>query len=91
MAEKEIGKVTHYFGNFGVAAIEITENTLWVFDAFERRLGHNRLKSSGQTFSGTGSDVPGNGCVTQGGFAILSQLQRKAPPTKRPVGGEIRC
>lgn len=31
-----------------------------------------RLKSSGQTFSGTGSDVPRNGCVTQGGYLAQS-------------------
>lgn len=32
MEEKEIGKVTHYFGNIGVAAIEITSDTLSVGD-----------------------------------------------------------
>ena len=32
MAEKEIGKVAHYFGNISVAAIEITEKTLSVGD-----------------------------------------------------------
>ena len=30
MAEKEIGRVTHYFGKIGVAAIEITDGTLAV-------------------------------------------------------------
>ena len=30
MAEKEIGRVTHYFGKIGVAAIEITDGTLSV-------------------------------------------------------------
>ena len=32
LAEKEIGKVTHYFGKIGVAAIEITDGTLSVGD-----------------------------------------------------------
>jgi translation initiation factor IF-2 len=32
MAETEIGKVTHYFGKIGVAAIEITGGTLHVGD-----------------------------------------------------------
>ncbi len=39
MAEKEIGKVTHYFGNINVAAIEITENTLSVGDTIHIK-GH---------------------------------------------------
>ena len=39
MAEKEIGKVTHYFGNISVAAIEITENTLSVGDTIHIK-GH---------------------------------------------------
>ncbi len=32
MAEEQIGRVTHYFGKIGVAAIEITEGTLAVGD-----------------------------------------------------------
>ena len=32
MAEVKIGKVTHYFGKIGVAAIEITEGELKVGD-----------------------------------------------------------
>ena len=32
MAEKKIGKVTHYFTSIGVAAIEITEGELCVGD-----------------------------------------------------------
>ncbi|HID22993.1 MAG TPA: hypothetical protein EYP14_11415 [Planctomycetaceae bacterium] len=32
MAEEEIGRVTHYFGKIGVAAIEITNGTLSVGD-----------------------------------------------------------
>jgi len=32
MAEEEIGKITHYFGKIGVAAIEITSGTLAVGD-----------------------------------------------------------
>jgi putative protease len=39
MAEKEIGKVTHYFGNIKVAAIEITEDTLVVGDTIHIK-GH---------------------------------------------------
>ncbi len=39
MAEKEIGKVTHYFGNISVAAIEITEDTLSVGDTIHIK-GH---------------------------------------------------
>ena len=30
MAEKKIGKVTHYFGNISVAALEITDGELTV-------------------------------------------------------------
>jgi len=32
MAEQEVGRVTHYFGKIGVAAIEITESSLQVGD-----------------------------------------------------------
>lgn len=32
MAEEEIGKITHYFGKIGVAAIEVTAGTLCVGD-----------------------------------------------------------
>lgn len=32
MAEEQIGRVTHYFGRIGVAAIEITEGSLSVGD-----------------------------------------------------------
>ena len=32
MAEVELGRVTHYFGKIGVAAIEITQDTLAVGD-----------------------------------------------------------
>ena len=39
MAEKEIGKVTHYFGNISVAAIEITDDTLSVGDTIHIK-GH---------------------------------------------------
>jgi translation initiation factor IF-2 len=39
MPEIEIGKVTHYFGNIGVAAIEITAGTLRVGDTI-RIKGH---------------------------------------------------
>ncbi len=39
MAEKEIGKVTHYFGIISVAAIEITENMLSVGDTIHIK-GH---------------------------------------------------
>ena len=39
MAEKEIGKVIHYFGHISVAAIEITENTLSVGDTIHIK-GH---------------------------------------------------
>ncbi len=39
MGEKEIGKVTHYFGNIGVAAIEISENALSIGDTIHIK-GH---------------------------------------------------
>ncbi len=39
MAEVEIGKVTHYFGKIGVAAIEITHGSLSVGDAIHIK-GH---------------------------------------------------
>ena len=39
MAEKEIGKITHYFGNINVAAIEVTESTLSVGDTIHIK-GH---------------------------------------------------
>ena len=39
MAEEEIGKVTHYFGNIHVAAIEITSGSLRVGDTI-RIKGH---------------------------------------------------
>ena len=39
MAEEQIGRVTHYFGKIGVAAIEITEGTLSVGDTI-RIKGH---------------------------------------------------
>jgi len=39
MAETEIGKVTHYFGKIGVAAIEITRGTLHVGDTIHIK-GH---------------------------------------------------
>ena len=39
MAEKEIGKVTHYFGNIGVAAIDINANVLSVGDTIHIK-GH---------------------------------------------------
>ena len=32
MAEQEVGRITHYFGKIGVAAIEITEGSLRVGD-----------------------------------------------------------
>ena len=40
MAEVELGKVTHYFGKIGVAAIEITQDTLVVGDTI-RVKGHS--------------------------------------------------
>ena len=39
MAEVELGKVTHYFGKIGVAAIEITQDSLIVGDTI-RIKGH---------------------------------------------------
>ncbi|HID76417.1 MAG TPA: hypothetical protein EYP56_10520 [Planctomycetaceae bacterium] len=39
MAEVEIGKVTHYFGKIGVAAIEITSGSLAVGDTIHIK-GH---------------------------------------------------
>lgn len=39
MAEEEIGRVTHYFGKIGVAAIEITGGTLAVGDTIHFK-GH---------------------------------------------------
>ncbi len=39
MAEEQIGKITHYFGKIGVAAIEITNGTLAVGDTI-RIKGH---------------------------------------------------
>ncbi len=39
MAEVELGKVTHYFGKIGVAAIEITQDTLAVGDTIHVK-GH---------------------------------------------------
>ena len=39
MAEVELGKVTHYFGKIGVAAIEITQDTLRVGDTIHIK-GH---------------------------------------------------
>ena len=39
MAEVELGKVTHYFGKIGVAAIEITQNTMAVGDTIHIK-GH---------------------------------------------------
>ena len=39
MSEQEIGKVTHYFGHIGVAAIDIAQNTLSVGDTI-RIKGH---------------------------------------------------
>jgi len=39
MAEVQIGKVTHYFGKIGVAAIEITEGSLSVGDTIHIK-GH---------------------------------------------------
>lgn len=39
MAEEEIGRVTHYFGKIGVAAIEITQGTLAVGDTIHVK-GH---------------------------------------------------
>lgn len=39
MAESEIGRVTHYFGKIGVAAIEITSGALHVGDTIHIK-GH---------------------------------------------------
>lgn len=39
MAEVELGKITHYFGKIGVAAIEITQDSLAVGDTIHVK-GH---------------------------------------------------
>ena len=39
MAEVQLGKVTHYFGKIGVAAIEITQDSLAVGDTIHVK-GH---------------------------------------------------
>ncbi|HUT13868.1 MAG TPA: hypothetical protein VMY42_25490 [Thermoguttaceae bacterium] len=39
MAEVELGRVTHYFGKIGVAAIEITQDSLTVGDTIHIK-GH---------------------------------------------------
>ncbi len=39
MPETEIGRITHYFGKIGVAAIEITQGTLSVGDTIHVK-GH---------------------------------------------------
>ena len=39
MAEVELGKITHYFGKIGVAAIEITQDSVRVGDTI-RVQGH---------------------------------------------------
>ena len=39
MAEEQVGKITHYFGKIGVAAIEITHGTLAVGDTIHVK-GH---------------------------------------------------
>ena len=39
MAEVELGKITHYFSKIGVAAIEITQDTLCVGDTIHVK-GH---------------------------------------------------
>ena len=42
----------------------------WVFDAFLYHMGHNRLQGSDQTFSGTGTDVPG-GSFDETGLSLM--------------------
>ncbi len=39
MAEQEVGRVVHYFGKIGVAAVEITQGTLSVGDTIHVK-GH---------------------------------------------------
>ena len=39
MAEEQVGRIAHYFGKIGVAAIEITEGTLSVGDTIHVK-GH---------------------------------------------------
>ncbi|MCR4413188.1 MAG: hypothetical protein NUV77_12270 [Thermoguttaceae bacterium] len=58
MEEQEIGKVTHYFGRIGVAAIELTKGSLAVGDTI-------RIKGHTSDFTQTidsmqidGKDVP---------------------------------
>jgi len=44
MAEKLIGKISHYFGNIGVAVLEVTKGTLSVGDKIKVAGGENEFE-----------------------------------------------
>jgi len=43
MADKEIGKITHYFGNIGVGVIEVTTGELNVGDMIKIKHGEEEF------------------------------------------------
>jgi len=58
MAEVELGKVTHYFGRIGVAAIEITQDTLTVGDTIHIKGHTSDFNQKVDSMQIDGQDVP---------------------------------
>ena len=58
MAEVELGKVTHYFSKIGVAAIQITQDTLRVGDTIHVKGHTSDFREKIDTMQIDGRSVP---------------------------------
>ncbi len=58
MEEQEIGKITHYFGRIGVAAIELTKGSLAVGDTIRVKGHTSDFTQTIDSMQIDGKDVP---------------------------------
>ena len=82
MAEQPIGRVTHYFGKIGVAAIEITDGSLAVGDTI-------RIKGHTSDFTQTvdSMQIDGVPVQTAAAGASVGLTVRACPRTRRCLQG----
>ena len=75
MAEEEIGKITHYFGNISVAAVEITSGSLSVGDTIHVKGHTSDFKQTIESMQMDGQSVDGAGVGQAVGFKVLQHAR----------------
>lgn len=76
MAEQEIGRVTHYFGRIGVAAIELTQGSLALGDTIHIKGHTTDFTQTVSSMQIDGKDVP----RAEAGQSVGIKAQQHARP-----------